>query len=180
MIFIGIDPSINSTGICAISSKSECFSLVVPAITKPMSKYEESVKSSGIGFSYVEYDKYESNKDTHINEIHKSVNLMNAADAIMSSIESLCTKFKGKQKAYVVMEGISYGSTLKTKSVFDLAGFNYLIRDRLHKSKRIAGFAISPPSEIKKFATGSGNAVKGLVSLVFKSTHKWASNFQKI
>ena len=31
----------------------------------------------------------------------------------------------------VVIEGISYGSSIRTKSVFDLAGLNYMIRYKL-------------------------------------------------
>jgi crossover junction endodeoxyribonuclease RuvC len=70
---------------------------------------------------------------------------------------------------YVVIEGISYGSTIKTSSVFDLAGLNYMIRTAMMKFS--SNLIIAPPSHVKKFATGSGNANKELMIETFKSIH---------
>ena len=66
------------------------------------------------------------------------------------------------------MEGISYGSSIRTKSVFDLAGLNYLIRYKLIKVFNHSKFTIVPPSELKKFTTGRGNANKENIVELFK------------
>ena len=68
---------------------------------------------------------------------------------------------------YMVQEGISYGSSIRTKSVFDLAGLNYMIRKEFINKEDIR-FFISPPTHIKKFATGIGNCKKEQVIELFK------------
>ena len=68
---------------------------------------------------------------------------------------------------YVVQEGVSYGSTLKTKSVFDLAGLNFMIRERFLKDDRFH-LTIATPSEIKKYSSGNGNCKKEVMIDLFK------------
>lgn len=55
------------------------------------------------------------------------------------------------------MEGISYGS-IHSAAVMDLAGLNYLIRDRLYHHTVVGTLLVTPPAEIKKFFTGDGTA----------------------
>ena len=66
----------------------------------------------------------------------------------------------------IVIEGISYGSVQRTKSIFDLAGLNYLVREKFIEKEGI-NLTIAPPSEIKKFATGKGNANKEMMVNMF-------------
>jgi Holliday junction resolvasome RuvABC endonuclease subunit len=70
----------------------------------------------------------------------------------------------------VLQEGISYGSSIRTKSIFDLAGLNYLLRNAFIQNKNVI-FTIATPSEIKKFTTGSGNCKKEQMVELFKITH---------
>ena len=74
-------------------------------------------------------------------------------------------------KLYIVQEGISYGSSIRTKSIFDLAGLNYMIRNEFIEKENIL-FFIAPPTHIKKFATGIGNCEKEMIIELFKNTHK--------
>ena len=69
----------------------------------------------------------------------------------------------------ICMEGISYGS-IHSAAVMDLAGLNYLIRDRLHHHTIVGTLLVTPPAEIKRFYTGSGNANKGLMISTFKGS----------
>ena len=51
--------------------------------------------------------------------------------------------------------------------MFDLAGLNYLLRNTFINSNICNYFIIAAPSEIKKFATGKGNASKEMMVSMF-------------
>ena len=71
----------------------------------------------------------------------------------------------------IVIEGISYGSVQRTKSIFDLAGLNYLVREKFIEKEGI-NLTIAPPSEIKKFASGNGNCNKEVMVNLFMLSHQ--------
>jgi len=56
----------------------------------------------------------------------------------------------------VFIEGFSYGS--RGSSVYEIAGLGYLVRHYLYAAG--IPFAIVPPTVLKKYATGKGNAGK--------------------
>ena len=100
----------------------------------------------------------------------------------------------GDDLVYIVQEGVSYGSSIRTKSIFDLAGLNYLLRMKFIKSLcNNMNFTIATPSEIKKFTTGNGNCKKDQMIELFKALHPgfdlpklddiadsyWMANFAK-
>lgn len=169
MLFIGIDPSINSTGICIYDGKEYHYRLVVPnKLTKKMSQSQLDVQNSGVDFEYVIYEKTDYHKDdNHKAELEKTQNMIKCLDKCLKAIH--CFDCAGE--VHVVQEGISYGSSVRTKSIYDLAGLNYLLRLRLLE----CGFnlIICPPAEIKKFTTGMGNANKDMMTLTFVTTHPW-------
>lgn len=148
MIFCGIDPSINSTGICVRENDIDHFYIVCPR-----HRISYDIPSN---LEYVFYDK-----DTTKNEIAKTHNLINIADTIKKIID----RYDGEK--HILMEGISYGS-VRTSNICDLSGLNYLIRERLIGYD----FTIASPSEIKKFYTGRGNANKQLVVDLFKAEYQ--------
>ena len=81
----------------------------------------------------------------------------------------------------VVIEGISYGSSIRTKSVFDLAGLNYMIRYKLITSDiQHLNLSIATPSNIKKYATGKGNANKESIMTIFKYIFPEMQNIPKL
>ena len=87
-------------------------------------------------------------------------------------IEELLQKFRKTStidSVTICMEGISYGS-IHSAAVMDLAGLNYLIRDRLHHHTVIGTLLVTPPAEVKRFYTGSGNANKQLMISTFKGS----------
>ena len=104
----------------------------------------------------------------HFYEYWKSNNMISCANEIKNIVREF-TK-DDPETVQIVMEGISYGSVQRTKSIFDLAGLNYLVRENFIEKE---GFyiTIAPPSEIKKFASGNGNCNKEVMVSLFTSSH---------
>lgn len=171
-IFVGIDPSLNSTGLCLQFYEDNKMVKDIFYIIKPnkLTKREQTAQDTLINFDYVLYNKIDLNmyKDNNLfYEYWKTVNMISIVKKIK---ECIYDNIQGRKqyKLYIVQEGISYGSSARTKSVFDLAGLNYMIRNEFIEKENIS-FFIAPPTHIKKFATGIGNCKKELIIELFKS-----------
>lgn len=172
---IGIDPSMNSTGLCIQSYNDDGIKIYEKFyIIKPdkLSKKEQKAQEENDNFEYVIYPKYDLTKYKEINHLHeyyKTINMSNLVETIYNKIvdEMQRYMFDDNLESFIVIEGISYGSSIRTKSVFDLAGLNYLIRYKLIKVFEHSKFTIVPPSELKKFITGKGNANKETIVNLF-------------
>lgn len=172
-VFIGIDPSINSTGMTIRTDTGFCRFFIIKG--DKLTKKEKNAQSDNSEiFEYCLYQK-ENVKDTnnaHEREIAKAHNLSTIADTIYNIIEELLQKFRKTStidSVTICMEGISYGS-IHSAAVMDLAGLNYLIRDRLHHHTVVGTLLVTPPAEVKRFYTGSGNANKQLMISTFKGS----------
>ena len=172
-VFIGIDPSINSTGMTIRTDTGFCRFFIIKG--DKLTKKEKNAQSNNSEiFEYCLYQK-ENVKDTnnaHERELAKAHNLSTIADTIYNIIEELLQKFRKTStidSVTICMEGISYGS-IHSAAVMDLAGLNYLIRDRLHHHTVVGTLLITPPAEVKRFYTGSGNANKQLMISTFKGS----------
>ena len=173
-IFVGIDPSVNSTGVCIIKSNEEsssCKFYIIKdgKLTKKESKAEDSVLDI---FQYLQYDKKDtSNKveNYRILEQNKTYNMI----SICNVLKEIINKNYSNEvfNLYICQEGISYGSSVRTKSVFDLAGLNYLLRNTFINNPICTELIIAAPAEIKKFATGKGNASKDMMIGVFQGIY---------
>ena len=166
MIHIGIDPSMNSTGIVVRENDNEYFYIVKPnKLTKKEQKFQDNAEN----FQFVIYEKTDLkqfNEDNHIHEFEKTMNIIRLVEAINSIIVQYTD-----DELYVTMEGISYGSVARTSAIYDLAGLNYLIRYILLNNNKIDKLTICPPSQVKKYATGIGNCSKEAIINVFLSIH---------
>ena len=174
-IFVGIDPSINSTGVCILETDDNnkqvnCKFYIIKGskLTKKESKAEDdNIKM----FQYVLYNKLDTSikniEDYKTLEWNKTQNMVNVCKCVKDIINKYIANHSGIINLYICQEGISYGSTIKTKSVFDLAGLNYLLRSTFINSNICNYFVIAAPSEIKKFATGKGNASKEMMVNMF-------------
>lgn len=178
-IYVGIDPSINSTGITCIAYDNnvkvdEKFYIIKPdKLTKRESEAEE--KNIKI-FEYILYNKLEAKdkENNHEVEYIKSLNALEVMNSIYYSINKFITKQVGRvgiYNLYICQEGISYGSVTRTKSVFDLAGLNYLLRDLVISNLHPTFFIIATPSEIKKTTSGNGNCKKEVMVELFKAIY---------
>lgn len=175
---VGIDPSLNSTGLTIILSDGnkildEWFYIIKPnKLTKKESKAEDNCKYK---FHYCIYEKYEA-EDYGLNEVCKLSNFINISSIIYKLI---LQKWKNESASLanikVCIEGLSYGSSTKTKSIFDLAGLNYIIRYAvlmLKKYTNMCDLIIMSPAEIKKISTNKGNASKAEMVEVFNKFHE--------
>ena len=174
-IFVGIDPSINSTGVCILEKDENgkqvnCKFYIIKGgrLTKKELKAEnDNIKV----FQYIVYDKLDTSikniEDYKTLEWNKTQNMINVCKCIKDIVNKYVANNNSILNLYICQEGISYGSTIRTKSVFDLAGLNYLLRNTFINSNIRNYFIIAAPSEIKKFATGKGNANKETMVNVF-------------
>ena len=172
-VFIGIDPSINSTGMTIRTDTGYCRFFIIKG--DKLTKKEKNAQSNNSEiFEYCLYQK-ENVKDTnnaHERELAKAHNLSTIADTIYNIIEELLQQFRKTStidSVTICMEGISYGS-IHSAAVMDLAGLNYLIRDRLHHHTVVGTLLVTPPAEIKKFFTGNGAAKKQLMVTAFSGS----------
>lgn len=177
-VFIGIDPSINSTGICIKKYKdNKLYKTQFFNIKSKLTKKEESINIKNFKFVlYNKLDIQEYKEDNHQHEYYKTVNLIDVVDKIWEVIKKNITS---KDNVTIAMEGISYGSSIRTKSIYDLAGLNYLIRLYIIKNGHI-NLCICPPSEIKKFASGKGNSQKDILVEAFLILFPNLSELKKV
>lgn len=175
-IYVGIDPSINSSGIYVRVESSigelleEKFYIIKG---DKLSKKEDAAELKNLAvFSYVIYDKQNTTNGTNIeNERNKAINFISIVESIKKIIATTDFRYGKMNKIYVCQEGISYGSRIRTKSIFDLAGLNFMIRSmviEMSKGFKPVELIVGTPGEIKKFATGNGNANKDLILSCFK------------
>ena len=170
-LYVGIDPSINSTGVTINIWKdnslfTEVFYIIKGnKLTKKEQKVTEDDDLNKVIYSTYEKIDIKDAHDSHELELIKTKNLLN----IVNVISHIITVYsKHCDYIYVGMEGLSYGSSVRTRSIYELAGLNYLIRNEL-MTKHMCKLYILPPTEIKKFATGIGNCSKDAVINVFSS-----------
>lgn len=162
MVIIGIDPSINSTGICINRDGRYTYYIISSKMTKKMENFIHS-KVKFLPYNKESYTDMEySDKETV-----KSNNLYN----IVKIIEDLIKKYKPDN---IIMEGISYGST-SGSALVDLSGLNYMIR--MVCINRQVPFTIVSPSGLKKFVCANGQADK---ELIIESWKKMDKNIQDI
>lgn len=170
---IGIDPSMNSSGLCELFVdeegnviKEKFFIIKADRLTKRELTAQEKYSDF---FRYVLYEKLDTAvaSDNHEFEEFKTLNMLNIIDCFKCIIED---DIKHADNVFVIQEGISYGSSIRTKSIYDLAGLNYLLRAAFIREDNLH-FTIATPSEVKKFTTGRGNCDKNSMVELFKLTH---------
>lgn len=153
MIEIGIDPSLNSTGI-VISGKDNTYiyHIITPEdhMTKKMKSFSHS------GFSYITFKKSDSSDENLV----KSHHIWSITNAIKDVITPYITQY-GVDNVRVTMEGVSYGS-VGSRALVDLSGLNFAIRCMLIDIG--VGFRIVPPTSWKKEMTGNGQADKAMIT----------------
>lgn len=184
ILYVGIDPSINSTGITIAIYENDVEVEIKFYIIKngKLTKKESFANDSINNFEYVIYDKIDLKQfkdDNHVFEYYKTKNMVEVVNTIYDLILNEAKKYSAIVN--VVIEGISYGSSIRTKSIFDLAGLNYMIRYKLITSDmKHLNLSIATPSNIKKYATGKGNANKESIMTIFKYIFPEMENIPKL
>lgn len=184
ILYIGIDPSINSTGITIARYENDVEVEIKFYIIKngKLTKRESAANDSIDNFEYIIYNKIDLTQfkdDNHVFEYYKTKNMVEVVNTIYDLILNEVKKYSAIVN--VVIEGISYGSSIRTKSIFDLAGLNYMIRYKLITSDiQHLNLTIATPSNIKKYATGKGNANKESIMTIFKYIFPEMQNIPKL
>lgn len=161
---IGIDPSINSTGICVNINNEDIFDYYI--ITSKLTK-----KQSQFTHSQIRLIKYEKNETKGCEYSEKeSIKTLNFHN-IVSEIEKIVDKYHPNT---VLIEGVSYGS-VGSAALVDLAGLNYMIRQAL--LKKDIPFEIVSPTSNKKAFCGNGQATKDVMIDTWK---RWDSNINNV
>ena len=183
-LYVGIDPSINSTGITIARYENDVEVEIKFYIIKngKLTKRESAANDSIDNFEYIIYNKIDLTQfkdDNHVFEYYKTKNMVEVVNTIYDLILNEVKKYTSTVN--VVIEGISYGSSIRTKSVFDLAGLNYMIRYKLITGDiQHLNLSIATPSNIKKYATGKGNANKESIMTIFKYIFPEMQNIPKL
>ena len=167
MITIGIDPSINCTGVCVYDSvtKTHKYYMIVGKTTKKMELFQHD------HIDILNYHKLETNKGEYQDkEFNKSTNIYR----ICSLIEHILNVFNPD---LVQMEGVSYGS-LGSAALVDLAGLNFAIRMVLMEKN--LEFNILAPTSVKKFAVGNGSAEKDVMVASWKKLDRQINDISDI
>ena len=184
ILYVGIDPSINSTGITIARYENNVEVEIKFYIIKngKLTKRESAANDAIDNFEYIIYNKIDLTQfkdDNHVFEYYKTKNMVEVVNTIYDLILNEVKKYSAIVN--VVIEGISYGSSIRTKSVFDLAGLNYMIRYKLITGDiQHLNLSIATPSNIKKYATGKGNANKESIMTIFKYIFPEMQNIPKL
>lgn len=167
MIKIGIDPSINCTGICVWDTErnTHCYYMIPSKVTKKMQQFLHNfvkiVPYSKQDTKNLEYSDKERCKFDNIYNIGKIVGI-------------ILDTFKPAQ---VYMEGVSYGS-VGSAALVDLSFLNAVLRYELKKRELL--FTIVSPTSVKKFACANGQAEKDIMIDAWKRLDKNIANVNDI
>ena len=168
-LIIGIDPSINSTGICVRNPNTgeSKYYIITSKMTKKMKLFDNQY------IMFLPYDKQDvKDEDYSKKENLKFLNIVNICSRLISIIDSL-SDFE--LEAY--MEGVSYGS-VGSAALVDLSFLNSALRMTL--INRSVPFTIVSPTSLKKFACANGQADKNLMIDAWKRMDKNIANITDI
>ena len=160
MVKIGIDPSINSTGICVdLGDKQYIYYNIVSHATKKLKQFKhDNVYIIDYGKQVEKYDDYPSKEHQKTNNIF----------SICAAIKEIISKYNPD---VILMEGVSYGST-GSAALVDLAGLNFAIRMSIRNLNSSVPLIIIPPTSVKKFAVANGQADKCVIVDAWKRIDK--------
>lgn len=170
MIYIGIDPSINSTGICvSMNNGNNHYYIITSKMTKKMKAFSHP------HITYLPYDKPDH---THLEYSEKENVKFNNITNICNHIYNIITHHTTNHNDIeVYMEGVSYGST-GSAALVDLCFLNSAIRMTL-KQLGIK-FTIVSPTSLKKFACANGQADKNVIIDAWKRMDTNISNIDNV
>lgn len=168
MIYVGIDFSLNSPGICIKDYNKYTFISFYndngrdpkkPTL-KAFKTHEELADSNAIIAN--SYNRIVSSKTFLTRERQKIID----ANLIANKIVSLISDFYPNKNIMISLEGFSYGS--KGNSFIDMIQYNSFLRYRLAERFGADNIYVFQPSHVKKTA-GKGNANKNYMVNAFQT-----------
>lgn len=174
-IFVGIDPSIHSTGMCVWIQETNFYHLY--NIRSKRTKKEENLMPKENALDVVMYEYKDPNvykkEDVHKFELAKTLNVINIKKEIKKILISRIMSTPGDIEIHCCIETPAFKSGSHTTSLIDLCGLNYSIREMILGFESEFAYKVSvtlipsTPTEIKKYATGRGDADKELMLFCF-------------
>lgn len=165
-VTIGIDPSVNSTGMCVsgVDNKFNIYYIFPSKITKKSLEWSK-------GVDWLNVDEYEKISVKDIDKYHEkeSIKFRNLFVLVGTLSMTLNIIMKIYEVDRVVMEGVSYGS-VSGSALVDLAFLNAMIRMKL--VEKGLKYYIVAPTEVKKWAVGNGSAEKDVMIMSWKRLDK--------
>ena len=169
MTIMGIDPSMNSTGICIDEDGKRTYYLLSTKATKKAIKAANEIDQLCI----LQIPKEESLKEEK--SIHKSIlqqiNLTKNISYITDAILHIIRRYKPD---YVVIESPAFRAIGR---VSDLSGLNHAIRLECLREE-IPCYPV-PPTTVKAQTTGRGWASKDEMILTWKSIESSAADWEE-
>ena len=154
---IGIDPSLNSTGV-VVKTENNYKYYVIGSHTEK--QFIDDAEKYGV--TYLQYEKLEKIKNYCFDELVETARI----DTIAKNIAKIVFAHK-LENPQIYMEGCALRALGKVESLFAL---NFLIRIRIQEvfseNEKYQLF-IKSPSENKKHFSGKGNASKELMVSTF-------------
>lgn len=169
MIYVGIDFSLNSPGMCIQNSNGEYTFISFfnfgdrELDAKKIPKVYETHRDLALDDTIiaVPYNRLVGSKDFMERERQKLVDGKKIAELIITHI----LKMRGNADIKIALEGFSYGST--GNSFIDIVQYNTFLRSRLLDEFGADCIYIVQPSHVKKSA-GKGNANKHFMAKAFQ------------
>lgn len=145
-MIVGLDLSINSTGLTVRDENNTFYYLIVSKVTKKT------------------LEKIESNKLKPLNIIiyNKEGDINRDLEQIGNNIINILSLYKVDK---VVIEDVALGA-IHSRSLIDLTGLNYWVRCLL--TKEGYKFETIPPTKWKKELLGNGQATKDIITDAWK------------
>ena len=183
-MFVGIDFSINSPGICIIHEDQCCWiSNSIGPKTKADASYVERIKNCS-DVSYIQFETDVSSQESidsySDNEYRKIIRYINRANQIREIIFSTIEQNKYSGPIHFGFEGFSYGSN--TNNIIDIAIATGFLKERLIEYCSANDIEMTldvmAPGTIKKHA-GSGRYNKKEMYEVFVENRHSDSKLEK-
>ena len=176
MVYVTIDFSLNSPGICIFNTESNThhyISYVKPGLgTKKEQKLQEDISLLDDVTLIYQEDWKTTFGDYSKNELAKVRRYMATADAIINIILDVT---KSKQDYIVAFEGTSYGSKMGTNNIIDMAAGAAILKEQMITQLHVKDILTVAPTTIKKFA-GKGNMKKEDMWKVFLDNQDLSSS----
>lgn len=176
-IFVGIDPSLNSTGVAIWIKENDFYHLY--NIRSKQTKKEASLIPSAGAVSVILYEHTDAGaqkEDHHKFELIKTENIINITKEIKNILLSVMTDAVPDDtinvNLHVCVETNAYSAGARSVSLVELSGLNFLIRYTVLNFNMDdvdidVELICATPAEIKKYATGRGDADKELMLYCF-------------
>lgn len=149
---VGLDVSMNSTGLVIdIDHKITIHKI----ISEMKGRHSSDCKVHS-------YDRIFSNDDYSIENISKIISAEKLANKIAEIIHDAFMD-SSSSAINVRMEGSAMGGFGMKSRVDDMTNFSAIVKRKMISTKQVQSISIIPPTTLKKFATGKGNAKKDAI-----------------